>query len=63
MLIGGQSILFWCKRYNIQLPDDGALTDDVDILGNEDTVKNIAKETHGRADISYKNNSQVLLVR
>ena len=60
MLIGGQSILFWCKQYHIQIPDDGALTDDVDILGNEDTVKNIAKETHGRADVLKKQFSSLV---
>lgn len=52
-MIGGQSILFWCNRYNIHPPYDGALTDDVDILGTQDTVFNIAKETQGKADVSY----------
>jgi len=53
ILIGGQSILFWCNNFNISSNYPGALTDDVDILGTQNSVYKIASKTKGRADITY----------
>lgn len=51
VLIGGQSILFWCNHFDINHDIKGALTDDIDVLGTQDSVFNIAEKTKGTAQV------------
>ena len=51
VLIGGQSILFWCNQFEIKHDIKGALTDDIDLLGTQDSVFNIAEKTKGSAQV------------
>lgn len=51
VLIGGQSILFWCNQFDINHDIKGALTDDIDLLGTQDSVFNIAEKTKGSAHV------------
>jgi len=47
VLIGGQSILFWCNRFDIKHDIKGALTSDIDVLGTQKSVYKIAANTGG----------------
>lgn len=51
VLIGGQSILFWCNQFDISHDIKGALTDDIDVLGTQESVFNIAEKTKGFAHV------------
>ena len=51
VLIGGQSILFWCNHFDIEHDIKGALTSDIDVLGTQDSVHQIAKNTGGTASV------------
>jgi len=51
VLIGGQSILFWCNYFDINHNIKGALTDDIDVLGTQQSVFNIAEKTKGSAHV------------
>lgn len=63
VLVGGQALMLWAYIYNIDLRFigiNGALTKDADFLGQRKDVKEIAKNTSGRASYPHERAMTIL---